>query len=102
MTTYKEISGKYVRSVSSDPPAALGTGEIWYNTSSNTFKTVGEVFSWSSGANLPGVRWNTSGAGTQTAGLVFGGSTGPSLGTFLNTTFEYNGSSWTSSPMEVM
>ena len=39
MTTYKEVFGKYVRSVSSDPPAALGEGEIWYNTDSNTFKT---------------------------------------------------------------
>jgi len=44
MTTYKEVFGKYVRSVSSDPPAALGTGEIWYNTSSNVFKTVGFHF----------------------------------------------------------
>ena len=50
---------------------------------------------WSSGTALPGVRWNTSGAGTQTAGLVFGGSTGPATPTFLNTTFEYDGSSWT-------
>lgn len=39
MSEYKEIFGKYVRSVSSDPSAAVGKGEIWYNTSSNTFKT---------------------------------------------------------------
>ncbi len=39
MTTYKEIFGKYVRSVASDPSIAEGEGEIWYNTSSNTFKT---------------------------------------------------------------
>jgi len=50
---------------------------------------------WSSGTALPGVRWNTSGAGTQTAGLVFGGSTGPATPTFLSTTFEYDGASWT-------
>ena len=98
MTTYKEISGKYVRSVSSDPPTALGTGEIWYNTSSNVFKQLVKYFLGLVVQTYLGVRWNTSGAGTQTAGLVFGGSTGPSLGTFLNTTFEYNGSSWTSSP----
>jgi len=39
MSTYKQISGKYVRSVSSDPSIAEGAGEIWYNTVSNTFKT---------------------------------------------------------------
>ena len=39
MTTYKDISGKFVRSVGSDPSATVGEGEIWYNTSSNTFKT---------------------------------------------------------------
>ena len=38
-TEYREIKGYYVRSVSSDPSASVGKGEIWYNTSSNTFKT---------------------------------------------------------------
>ena len=52
MTTYKEVFGKYVRSVSSDPPTSAGEGEIWYNTSSNTFKTVGFNFAWSSGGAL--------------------------------------------------
>ena len=73
MTTYKEIFGKYVRSVSSDPPAALGTGEIWYNTSSNTFKTVGFNFAWSSGGNLNTGRVGNAGFGTQTAAVSAGG-----------------------------
>ena len=38
-TEYREIKGYYVRSVANDPSAAVGKGEIWYNTSSNTFKT---------------------------------------------------------------
>jgi len=62
-----------------------------YNKSTNVI-TAG---AWSSGTSLPSVRWNTTGAGIQTAGLVFGGSTGPALPAFLNTTFEYDGSSWT-------
>ena len=60
----------------------------------NSINTV-TAAAWSSGASLPGVRWNTSGAGIQTAGLIFGGATGPAGPAFLNTTFEYDGSSWT-------
>lgn len=89
MTTYKEIFGKYVRSVASDPPTAAGTGEIWYNTSSNTFKTVGFSYAWSSGGALSTARQSGGGFGTQTAGAVVGGE-GPT-----NLTEEYNGSSWT-------
>ena len=96
MTTYKEIFGKYVRSVASDPPTAAGTGEIWYNTSSNTFKTVGFNFAWSSGGNMLENRQNVEGAGTQTAGLAIGGATGPATPAFLATSSEYNGSSWSS------
>tara|TARA_R100000544_G_C2220163_1_gene57017 strand:- start:223 stop:1206 length:984 start_codon:yes stop_codon:yes gene_type:complete len=91
MTTYKEVFGKYVRSVSSDPPATLGEGEIWYNTSSNTFKTVGFNFAWSSGGGIPSGGYGFMGAGTQTAGLLWGGRSGP----IYSATAEYNGSSWT-------
>ena len=90
MTTYKEVFGKYVRSVSSDPPAALGEGEIWYNTSSNTFKTVGQVSAWSSGGALPATAPETVCTGQQTAALSIGAEV-PSSGI----TQEYNGSSWT-------
>jgi len=91
MTTYKEVFGKYVRSVSSDPPAALGEGEIWYNTSSNTFKTVGFNFAWSSGGGIPSGGYGFMGAGTQSAGLLWGGRAGG----IYRATSEYNGSSWT-------
>ena len=40
MTTYKEIFGKQIKNLSSDPPAAISEGQIWYNTSSNAFKTT--------------------------------------------------------------
>jgi len=91
MTTYKEIFGKYVRSVSSDPPAALGEGEIWYNTSSNTFKTVGFNFAWASGGTLGTARTFGGGAGDKDSGLVAGGY-GASGSTA--DTEEYNGTSW--------
>ena len=62
-----------------------------FNRSTNAF-TNG---AWSSGTSLPSNRWNTTGSGTQTAGLCWGGATGPGTPTFLNSTFEYSGSAWT-------
>ena len=96
MADYININGNNIPIRASDPSNPI-QGEIWYNTTSNSLKGQGGTTtgSWASGTNLPGIRWNTSGAGTATAGLVFGGSTGPALGSFLNTTFEYDGSSWT-------
>jgi hypothetical protein len=79
-------------------PSTTTVGIFASNDATEEFNVSASVITagaWSSGAALPGVRWNTSGTGTQTAGFVFGGSTGPSPSSFLNTTFEYNGSSWT-------
>jgi len=95
MSTYKELFGKYVRSVSSDPPATNGEGQIWYNTTSNTFKTSTQVFAFSSGGNLNTARGWVGSAGNQTAGIIFGGSINP-YPSFTGATEEYDGSSWTS------
>jgi hypothetical protein len=92
MTTYKEIFGKYVRSVSSDPPAAAGEGEIWYNTTSNVFKSSVPVGAWSSGGALPAASTEQVGTGPQTSALMIGSETGLPVGVVL----EYDGSSWTS------
>jgi len=75
MTTYKEIFGKYVKNYSSDPTSDI-EGQIWYNSTSGTFKTnlVGAA-AWASGGNLATARQSPAGAGTQTAGLVFAGLT---------------------------
>ena len=41
MATYKEIYGQEIKSLSSDPSATAATeGQIWYNTTSGTFKVV--------------------------------------------------------------
>ena len=90
MSTYKDLVGKYVRSVSSDPTAAYG--EIWYNTTSNTFKTAVSVFAWSSGGAYPVAIQSGAGFGTQTAAVGAGGTPPGNVGL---KTFEYNGSSWT-------
>ena len=91
MTTYKETFGKQIKQVSSDPTDAGAEGQIWFNTTAGVFKTVVAVGAWSSGGNLSTARKGLGGAGTQTAGLAFGGSTDPDT----NSTEEYDGSGWT-------
>ena len=93
MSTYKELVGKYVRSESSDPPTAYAEGQLWYNTTSNTFKAAPLVGAFSSGGNLPQDSRGGGSAGSQTAAWYVGGLQYPS--DTKNRTDEYNGSSWT-------
>ena len=69
MTTYKEIFGKYVKNYSSDPTADA-EGQVWYNTTSGTFKSVLASAAWSSGSPLitAGHGIGVGSGGTQTAG----------------------------------
>ena len=97
MTTYKEIFGKYVKNYSSDPTSDA-EGQIWYNTTSGTFKSVLSSAAWSSGSPLITARNSIRGAGTQTSALGFGGTTTiPNPQTASLSTEEYNGSGWASS-----
>ena len=70
----------------SPPDAGLTISEEF--TSSVSVITSG---AWASGGNLGTTRWQTSGAGSQTAGLAFGGET---PGGDTANTEEYNGTSW--------
>ena len=91
MTTYKEIFGKYVQNYSSDPTSTDTEGQIYYNTTSGTFKTVlGNFGAWASGGSLITARESLAGAGTQTAGLAIGGYTT----TGVANTEEYDGTIW--------
>ena len=95
MSTYREIIGKKIKKVSSDPTAGAD-GQMWYNSSTGTLRGPAVVEAWSSGAPMPtshGIKY-AAGAGTQTAGLFFGGNDNPP-GTRRDETFEYNGSGWT-------
>jgi len=101
MSTYREIHGKAVKSVSSDPSDATSEGQIWYNTTSNTFKSLVLVESWASGENVPGTATRAGFAsGTVTAGLYASGYEGtsspPPANLMPNTSFEYDGTNWTS------
>jgi hypothetical protein len=75
MAEYKGIKGFKVQYLDQDP--------------------VPTVAGWSAGNNLNTARYRLAGAGTQTAGLGFGGET---VQLFTGATEEYNGSTWTTSP----
>ena len=92
MATYKEIQGEAVVNTSAD---ITSEGQVFYNTPGNAFKISTATPStgvWSTGGNLTTARYQLGGAGTQTAGLGFGGNP-PTSGN--NATEEYDGSSWT-------
>ena len=91
MSTYREIHGKAIKSVSTDPSATTDEGQIWYNTTSDTFKSIVNLEAWSSSAGLIYAQGEGGGgAGTQTAALIAGGSI-PEVATSV----EYNGSGLT-------
>ena len=94
MATYRQLKGYSVKTVTSDP-SNTQFGQIWYNSVAKQIKFTGNAGGvFSSGGNLNTNRWNSKATvGTQTAGLVFGGSNAP--GSLIAETEEYNGTSWT-------
>jgi len=97
MTTFKEIRGKLIRTLDTDPtPATNYQGEIWYNKTIGVLKAA-EVLAaaWSSGGNLTTSRFQAGMVGTKSAALIIG-SENP--GGDIATVEEYNGSSWSPSP----
>ena len=67
MTTYKELFGKAVKYLSTDPDNAQAEGQVWYNSTSGTFKSIVASEAWSSGSSMITARDNLGAAGTQTA-----------------------------------
>ena len=82
MAEYKGIHGTKVQDYTTDPDNPI-TGQVWYNETANTLKFQYEITAgaWSTGGSLNTARTLLSGAGTQTAGLGFGGDVGPGAGT---------------------
>jgi hypothetical protein len=96
MSEYSGIRGTRVKYLASDPTLNTSTeGQVWYNSTSGTLKSLVQIKAFSSGANYPqGTYGVIGGAGTQTTGLAFGGrNPGPSAD--HDKTNEYNGFSWT-------
>ena len=94
MTTYKDIRGTHITTVTTDPPAPVN-GQMWYNSTTQVMKgfTESPVGSWATGGNLNTARYVPGGGGSQTAGIMFGGQ--PGGGTSADQTELYNGTNWT-------
>jgi len=92
MATYEEIFGKKIQFLSADPPAAASVGQIWYNDTSDAFKTTEPVYAWAAGGSMTNDRNDGTGsAGILTAGFYTGAATNPGAN---NVTEEYDGTSW--------
>ena len=87
MTTYRKIHGRSIQAVTTDPTESVAEGQVWYNTTSDTFKSVVASGSWSSGPNVNTARINGSASGIQTAAVYAGGNAPP----YSTATEEYNG-----------
>ena len=92
MTDYKNIFGKPVKFLATDPDNAEAEGQIWYNSTSDTFKSIVALEAWSSGAPINFNRAYIAGFGTTTAAVGAGGYNSPA--TYETATEEYNGSGW--------
>ena len=90
MAKYKDLHGIAIKAVSTDPSNAPSEGQVWYNTTTGAFKSILLSEAWSSGTALSTGRYNLAGSGTQTAGLVAGGTT-PGI---VTNTEHYNGTGW--------
>jgi len=92
VATYYDIKGQKVQYLSSDASPAT-QGQVWYNSSTSLpkLRTVSTA-AWATVANLPYTTRDASGFGTQTAGVIFGGS----IPGALSTAVEWNGSSYSS------
>ena len=94
MTTYKDIRGTHITTVTTDPPAPVN-GQMWYNSTDKVMKgfVSNPVGAWATGNNMNTSRGgHLAGVGTQTACIGFGGET---PGGRIAIAEEWNGSSWT-------
>tara|TARA_Y100000592_G_scaffold90247_1_gene148636 strand:- start:19 stop:1887 length:1869 start_codon:yes stop_codon:yes gene_type:complete len=96
MSTYRKIHGRSIQAVTTDPTGDITEGQVWYNTTSETFKTVLLSTAWASASPTVNSGAQGFGFGTQTAGVVGLGEQGPP-GYTPATTEHYNGSGWSNS-----
>ena len=76
MSDYKNIIGKPIKFLATDPDNDAAEGQIWYNSTSDVFKNVIVNTAFSSGANLITSRSDFRGTfGTQSAFKGAGGFT---------------------------
>ena len=98
MSTYKNIRGKAIKSVSTNLSDTGAEGQIWFNTTDNTFKSVvaGGAFSTGSPTINAFGYGGWSNQGTQNATLITGHPGTPNPAPQGKGSDEYNGTGWTS------
>ena len=52
MSTYRKIHGRSIQAVTTDPTESVAEGQVWYNTTSDTFKSVVAIEAISSASPL--------------------------------------------------
>ena len=93
MSTYREIVGKKIKKLSSDPTAGAD-GQMWYNSTTGSLRGLANLSAWSSASPMiNGREYGGSGIGTQGANIVAGGYI-YSPTTRIDNTEEYNGNGW--------
>ena len=89
MAAYKDLVGQKITKVTSNPGEPK-TGQMWYNSTDGKIRGLAVVEAWASASPMSLARYNTGSFGIQTDAVVAGND-----GTYVTTTEEYNGSSWT-------
>ena len=97
MSTYKELAGLKIKTVTSDPSNPL-LGEMWYNSTTGSLKVrTFSPGSWTSANSAGGSYMTFAGCGTKAAYVKTMGNDGtPGPNPFGNDTKEYDGTNWTS------
>src|SRR6056300_729817 len=92
MTEYKGVKGGKVRNFDTDPDNPY-VGQVWYNQTLGDLRVRATTLTsaWATGGSLNTGRIAGGAAGTQTAGLAFGGNVPPNTAA----TEQYDGTSWT-------
>jgi hypothetical protein len=90
MATYKELHGIAVQDVASDPTT---TGEIFYNSSTDTFRSVIQTSAWFAQSPTTTQHGDGAGCGPTTACVIWTGYS-PDSPPVTNATEEFNGTGW--------
>jgi len=94
MSTYRKLHGRSIQAVTTDPTESVAEGQVWYNTTSDTFKTVLTQESWVASSKMNTPRATMAGGGIRTSAIISGkNGANPSDAALAES---YNGTGWTS------
>ena len=90
MATYRELVGKKIKKVTSDPSDSID-GQMWYNSTTGAIRGLAVNEGWSSAPNLGTAAYTAGSFGIQTAGVRVGGT---ASGSNMANVEHYNGTGW--------